>query len=254
VTNGLSSQPLTVYNWANRSASELTPMLTNVDGFVYRDANGNTLGTARAERKYKGLMFVVDKRFANRWQGRVSYVYSKTDSTINNTGSSTYGQSSAFETPTNSLVNNVGNPVNDRPHEVKLYATWQIPKVEIGLNAYYRYLSGRTWTPYQRFSSKQINYPVSSGRQPWLEPFGDRRLDSESTLDMRIEKIFPVGGGTDRIAVYGDFQNIFNAGTVIAVQTRYPDVTISGFGKVAFGGPTTITQPRRILLGARWSF
>ena len=31
-------------------------------------------------------MFVLDKRFSNRWQGRVSYVWSKNEGTMNNSG------------------------------------------------------------------------------------------------------------------------------------------------------------------------
>ena len=134
-----------------------------------------------------------------------------------------------------------------------MYATWQIPKIEIGLNAYYSYLTGRTWTPYQRYSSRQISYPRSAGRQPFLEAFGDRRLDNENNLDLRFEKIFKVGAGTDRISVYADVQNLFNEGTITAVNTRYPQTSIAG-ENVAFSSPTTITGPRRWLLGARWSF
>jgi len=199
------------------------------------------------------VMFVLDKRFTNRWQGRVSYVWSKTKSSINNTGSNTYGQTSAFETPTNALVNNYGYPVNDRTHEIKVFGTWQIPKIEVGLNGYWSYLTGRTWTPYQRYSSRQIVYPRSAGRQPWLEPFGDRRLDNESYLDLRLEKIFKLGQGTDRLSVYADVQNLFNAGTILSVQTRYPSVSIAA-EDVEFSSPTTIVGPRRWLLGARWSF
>jgi hypothetical protein len=255
LTNGLTGQPITAYNWANRSASERTPLLTNPDGFVYRDAAGNPLGTARAERKYTGVMLVLDKRFSNRWQGRVSYVWSETESSINNTGSNSYGQSSLFETPTNALVNSYGTPVNDRTHELKLFGTWQIPRIEVSLGGYYRYLSGRTWTPFQRFSSRQINYPSSAGRQPWLEPFGNRRLDAESYLDLRLEKIFKIGQGTDRISIYADIQNVFNESTVIAVQGRYPSVGIAGYDQsVEMGDATAVVAPRRMLLGARWSF
>ncbi len=255
VTNGLTNQPLTVYTWANPETSQTTPILTNPDGFIYRDPSGNAIGTARAERTYKGLMFVLDKRFRNRWQGRLSYVLSKDEASINNTAFNSYGQSTLFETPTRSLVNSFGQPVNDRTHEIKIYGTWQVPRIEVGLNVYYHYLSGRTWTPFQRFSSKLINYPLSSGRQPWLEPFGDRRLDGEDGLDLRLEKIFRVGSGTDRLSIYADIQNVFNSSTVIAVNGRYPELSIAGYEQpVAFGDPTTITQPRRVFLGARWSF
>jgi len=256
VTNGLTNQPLTVYNWANIDQSESTPILTNVDGFQYRDPNGNVLGTARAERKYKALMFVLDKRFSNRWQGRISYVLSKVDSSINNNNANTYGQTTFFESPTNSLVNSYGHPIFDRTHEVKVYGTWQVPKIEVGLNAYYRFLSGTVWTPVQRFSSSLINWPgfASGGRQPFLESRGDRRLDNESYLDLRLEKIFKVGA-EDRISIYADIQNVFNAGTITDVQTRYPSLSISGYSTpVAFGSPSTIADPRKFILGARWSF
>ncbi len=255
VTNGITGQPLTVYRWTNIDASIRSPLLTNPDGFAYRDANGNILGVARAERSYKGLIFVVDKRFSNRWQGRVSYVLSRTRSSINNTGSNSYGQTTQFETPTNALVNAYGEPVNSRPHELKVYATWQVPRIEVGLNAYYRFMSGRTWTPAQRYGSSAINWPGfgSQGRQPLLEPMGSRRLDNESYLDLRLEKIFKFG--EDRISVYADVQNVFNAGTVTAVNGRYPNLSIAGYDKpVDFGGPTAITPPRKLLLGARWSF
>jgi len=72
VTNGLTDQPLTVYNWDNIETAQTTPILTNVDGFVYRDPSGAALGTAVGERKYKGLMVVLDKRFSDRWQMNAS--------------------------------------------------------------------------------------------------------------------------------------------------------------------------------------
>ena len=138
---------------------------------------------------------------------------------------------------------------------MKVYASWQIPKIEVSFGGSYRYLTGRTWTPYQRFNSRTINYPSSAGRQPFLEPFGNRRLENESYLDLRLEKIFKVGSGTNRIAVYADALNLFNAGTILSVNTRYPEVSIAGFDQpVVLGDATSVAQPRRWLLGARWSF
>jgi hypothetical protein len=252
----LKGKTVPVYQWANRAASENDIVVRNIEGFQYLDPSGQVLGTATGERTYKALMLVLDKRFSNRWQGRISYVYSKAEGQINNgTATSTYGKSSFFETPTNALVNTFGPLTNDRPHELKVFASWQIPKVEVMFSGYYRYLSGRTYTPYQRFSSSVINYPTSSGRQPFLEPRGGRRYDSENYLDLRIEKIFNLGTGTNRLSVYGDIQNIFNAGTVVSVNTRWPTVSIAGVDDpIAFEGPLSITDPRRLLLGARWSF
>ena len=251
----LRGKDITVYEWANRAESENNILITNPDGFRYLDPSGQLLGTASTERKYKALMFVVDKRFSNRWQGRISYVYSKSEGVLNNTGSSTYGKSSFYETPTNALVNTQGPLTNDRPHELKVFGSWLIPTVEVNLSGYYRYLSGRTYTPFQRFGSSSINWPTSAGRQPFLEPRGGRRLDAESNLDLRIEKVFKFGGAADRVSIYADIQNVFNEGTVITKNARWPNVAIAGYDDpIGFEAPQALTTPRRAIIGARWSF
>ena len=256
----LQGIPVTAYDWANRNVSDNTPIYANADGFKYLDTNGNVIGVASGKRQYKGLMFVLDKRFTQRWQARLSYVLSKSEGVVDNGGQNTYGYRAMlfYQTPTNALVNSSGLTTYDRPHEVKLFATWQVPKIELGLNAYYRFLSGTTYTPYQRFGSSSINWPSSVGRTPFLEPRGDRRLDSESYLDLRLEKIFKLGAGSDRLSVYTDIQNVLNAGTITNVNTRWPTASVTtGDGAshtIQFGAPTALASPRTFILGARWSF
>jgi hypothetical protein len=150
----LSGIQVPAYTWTNRSASDQNILLTNPDGFQYLDASGHVLGVAGAERKYKGLMFVLDKRFSNRWQARISYVWSQTRGYLSNSGSNTYGADSLWETPTNILVNSYGKPLYDRPHELKINATWQIPKIDLAVSGYYRFLSGTTYAPYHRGASR----------------------------------------------------------------------------------------------------
>jgi hypothetical protein len=259
----LSGIPATAYRWTNESASENTPILTNPQGFQYLDANGQPLATANTSRKYKGVMVVLDKRFSDRWQGRVSYVWSQSKGDISNSSYNTFGQRAFFETPTLAVVNTYGPTTNDTPNEVKVMGTYQIPRIELGVSAYYRYLSGTTYAAYQRFSRSQINWPTSTGRQPYIETRGDRRLPDQSYLDLRVEKYFKLGGGASRIAVFGDLQNVFNKGTITNVNGRYPSVStgvptddpnVWASAPIAFAAPTSLYQPRRFLLGARWSF
>ncbi len=259
----LSGVPATGYRWTNQSASENTPLLTNPEGFQYLDPNGQPVATADTAREYKGLMFVLDKRLSNRWQGRVSYVYSESTGSISNNSINTYGQKAFFESPTLSTVNTYGPTTYDTPHELKVMATYQVPRIEVGLNAYYRYLSGTTYAAYQRFTRSQINWPTSTGRQPFIETRGERRLPAESYLDLRLEKYFNIGAGTSRLAVFVDIQNVLNEGTVTATNTRYPEVStgvptedpdVWTSETISFDAPTALYQPRRFLLGARWSF
>jgi hypothetical protein len=266
--SALPPTTVTGYRWANRSTSADNLLITNPDGFQYLDPNGNVLGTMHAYRKYKALMFTLGRRYADRWQAQVSYVYSKSEGTVNNTSEGLFARSAFYETPTLALTNADGILTNDRPHELKAFLGYEIPKLDISVNAMVRSISGPTYTPYQRFSSSTLNYSTagyyfgfSSGRQPSLEPRGSRRLPTESVLDLRLEKVFNVAGN-NRISVFADFLNVTNSGTVIGRLARVPSTTlalpppaeIGTTEAIAFEAPSAIRAPRQINLGARWSF
>lgn len=254
VTSGLSGQPLTLYRWTNRAASETDLLITNPDGFQFLDANGNVLGTIDAKRNYKALMAVLSKRMSHRWQGQLSYVLSKTEGTISNGSLASAGTSTFFENPNYALVNSFGPAINDRTHEVKVLLQFEVPVVDVSVGTYYRYLTGRTYAAHQQFSGTALpGFPSSAWRRPFIEPRGDRRLPSESVLDLRLEKVFRIG--QDRLAVYSDITNVFNAEVITSVQERYPNRATAGFDDpIAFDAPATINAPRQIQFGARWSF
>jgi hypothetical protein len=263
----LPSRTLTVYRWVNRSTSNTDFLITNPDGFQFRDPSGNVIGTIDAHRRYRALMAVVSKRFSHRWMGQLSYVLSKTDGTISNGGEASFGATSFYETPVRSLVNTNGEALNSRRHEIKALLGVQVPVVDVGVNAYFRSVSGRTYTPFQRFSnsSTTFNNTSSSGRQPFLEPRGSRRLPRQNILDLRLEKIFNIGGRRDRLALYADITNATNRSTILSVLERVPSTTLTvgppltpgGANQTApvlFEAPGTIIEPRQVTLGARWSF
>jgi len=144
----LEGQPLGLYSWTNRTDSWENGYITNVNGFRYLGPDGQTVATANAYRRYKGLMLVLSKRFSNRWQAQASYVLSKTVGTLDNRGiGANAGFSHQWETPSLAVVNADGVSSYDMRHEVKLFATYQIPKIELGVNAYYRYFSGYPYAP-----------------------------------------------------------------------------------------------------------
>lgn len=255
------------YRWTNRSASANNVYITNPDGFQYLDASGNVLGTVNAYRKYKGAMFVLSKGYANRWRAQLSYVYAKTEGTINNGSEGTYGVSSFYASPTQSLVNADGALSNDRTHEIKAMIGVQIPKAEIAVNAYFRSISGGTYAPYVQLSGSTNNYSTtgyyyasSAGRRPSLEPRGSRRLDTQNILDLRLEKIFSIGD--HRLSLYSDILNALNANTVTSVFNNVsgtgvfnpPPAAAGSTTTIPFNGPAAILSPRQIQVGARWSF
>jgi hypothetical protein len=241
-SNPLSGQPLTIYRWANRTSDQKF-FISNVDNFAFNGAPA-----ANAYRTYNGAMFVLTRAYANRWQAQVSYVYSQTNGTVTN-GSFSGISSSQFQTPNGILVNADGPVGNDRPHEFKVFAGYQVPIVEVSANVYYRRLSGAAYTAFQRVSSSTFNWTGSIDLN--VEPRGMRRGETSQVLDLRLEKVFSVRG--NRLGLYLDAENLFNSGYITAYQTRYPSVSISGTN-VPLGGPTAVMAPRQLTFGGRWSF
>jgi outer membrane receptor protein involved in Fe transport len=110
--------------------------------------------------------------------------------------------------------------------------SYQVPKVEVGINAYFRSLSGGRYGPVQA----QVSYVA------YLEPRGAHELPRQNILDLRIEKVFR--RGQDRIGLFADITNAFNASAVtwVAQNAR------------AYERPLELMNPRQVVLGARWSF
>ena len=260
----------TAYRWSNRDTSNNNLLITNPDGFQYRDLNGNLLGTMDANRNYKALMLTVDRRLANRWQGQVSYVRSEAKGTVNNASRSLFRSTSNFyETPTLGLVNADGVTTNDRPNEVKAFVGWEIPKIEVSLGGTYTLLSGTTYAPFQVYPSSQINYSAtayylgfsSAGRQPLLEPRAPAARPTEHVVDLRLAKVFKVGfaqRSARRLRRHP--RTSPTRARCSAVLSRVPDHFAlhcrlrrePGTSEdVAFEAPSLIRDPRQVVLGAR---
>ena len=90
-------------------------------------------------------MLVFQPPLQDRWQAQVSYVYSKTKGTIDN-GSYSGVSSTQFENANYGVINTDGASSYDRPHEIKVFAGYQIPKIDVSVDGYYRWMSGHAST------------------------------------------------------------------------------------------------------------
>jgi hypothetical protein len=242
-TNPLTNQPMTIYTWGNRASITQRFQIGNLETVTYPGA-----GSIEADRDYNAGMFMLSRRFANRWQAQVSYVYSKTAGTVTNASQAAFN-TALFETPNTSLINRDGRVPNDRPHEFKLFAGYQVPVAEVAVNASFRAVSGTTYTAFNRVSATRANW--TSSQDINLEPQGSNRNDMVRILDLRIEKVFNYD--VHRFGIYADLENALNSGVVTARNNRFPSVGISG-NTVLFRSPTAVTPARQITFGARWSF
>jgi hypothetical protein len=260
-TNPLTGATMATYSWANapESGSGITTVangvISNVAQVPYALTTGSTVLSPEAYRSYRGLMLVFQRALRNRWQAQISYVYSETKGTIGNSGWEGFN-SNQFENANNALINTDGYAGYDRTHEFKAFAGYQIPKIEVGLNAYFRWMSGTPYTPYSRIRAGTLNWPFGSYLTPNLVAPGTYRNDPFSQTDLRLEKVF--NAGFHRFGIYMDLQNLFNQADVTNRQTRYPNRNYPGpngeTNYVAFGDPVSISQARQAVLGLRWSF
>ncbi|HEY3380393.1 MAG TPA: TonB-dependent receptor [Vicinamibacterales bacterium] len=241
---------LTLYKWANPGTQQF--LIHNTDSVTYNLSNGQTV-SVDSNRKYRGMMLVLQRAMRNRWQAQISYVLSKTTGRV---GNGTYAgiSSGQFETP-NTILGYYDGPTSyERRHEVKIFGGYQIPKVEVSLNGYWRYLSGYPYAAFSRMPGSRFAW--SGSLDVNLQPRDSNLNDSTTNLDLRAEKVFAFG--VHRFGVYVDIANVFNQGAVLSRNTRYPtrsltDATGQSY-KVAFGDPLTLQSGRQATLGFRWSF
>jgi hypothetical protein len=214
---------------------------------AFKMADGSSI-TTNQSRKYKGLMLVLTRNLKDRWQAQLSYVLSKTEGNVSN-GNTSGVRSGQFETPNGILVNAFGLADYDRRHEVKLFVGYQIPKIEVAVNAYVLGVSGYNYTPYASINKKYTNWSGSLTTN--LEPRGDRLNEFDKEVSLRLEKVFDYG--IHRFGLYADIANLFNAGIVTSVVGRVDGTSILG-KTVPFGTPTGLIPARQATIGVRWSF
>jgi hypothetical protein len=202
-------------------------------------------------RKYWGLEFVFNKRFSNRWQLLMSYIYSKASGTIDNRMADDIGYNDRDELTTadpNYWINAEGNSTYNPTHQLKVQGTFILP-LDISFNAYYRAITGDAWTT--RCRTELLN----QGRVTFFaEPRGSYHYPIQNILDLRLEKVFTLAGKY-RLGLMFDVFNVLNAGTIEDWGTRI------GYDWIPGSYPSTeghelygIVAPRRARIGIRLIF
>jgi hypothetical protein len=251
LTNLLTNQPFTGYNWSNRSSTDEDYFIRNTEGFTYIGIDGQPIATADPRRSYKAFMLLFDSSLKRRLGYQISYVLAKAEGNVDNTGFGNWLGGTAWDSPNTAIINAFGELTNSRRHEIKANVAYTIPRVDVLIGGVYTGLSGRPYTPFQRYTTTQLNLPLNSRKEILLEPRGSERNDFYNNVDLRAEKAFRVQG--HRFGVYADMVNLFNTATVTSRQARVPSTTISG-ATVLYKAPTGVQGARQVTIGGRWSF
>ena len=197
-------------------------------------------------QSYKGLEITATKRLSNRWQMLVGYTLSKNRL-------SNY----SVDVSPNFLINATGNITNaanaDRPNQFKLTGMYVLPFHDVIVSGNFRSQQGPPVT-------RQISRALAIGGSQTinLEPLGNTRLDTLTTIDLRLGKLFTFNNRTLEASV--DFDNLANANTVWGVRTLTPataftDPTTGNRATLQqFLSPSQILGPRTVVFRAAFKF
>ena len=185
-------------------------------------------------QSYKGLEITLTKRLSNRWQMLAGYTLAK--SRIDNV---------SVDVSPNFLINANGNITSDagvagstrcsgcgaanadRPNQFKLTGMYLLPFHDVIVSGNFRSQQGPAFT---RQISRALNFGAAQTIN--LEPLGSTRIDTLTTIDFRIGKLFKFNNRSFEASV--DFDNVTNAATAFNVRSLTP--------ATAFTDPTTGTR------------
>jgi hypothetical protein len=177
----------------------------------------------KPKRDYDSVEFFLDKRFANNWSLRTSYLWSRLYgnysglSQSDESGRTSPNVGRLFDYPA-MMFDEHGKPVfgplaTDRPHQFKAQAIYQFNfGTAIGLNEFVA--SG---LPVSRelgiFTGN--NFPVN-----YLGRLSDGRTDLFSQTDLFVQHEFKIGGGR-RLQLQANVTNLFNQKASISKYSTY---------------------------------
>jgi len=197
-------------------------------------------------QSYKGLEITLTKRLSNRWQMLAGY-----------TGSKNRLSNVTVDTSPNFLINANGNITNaanaDRPNQFKLTGMYILPWHDVIVSGNFRSQQGPPVT-------RQISRALAIGASQTinLEPLGNTRIGTLTTIDLRVGKLFKFNNRSLDISL--DFDNLANADTVWGVRTLTPataftdPTTGTRATQQQFLSPTQILVPRTVVFRAAFKF
>ena len=199
--------------------------------------------------KINAVIVTLDKRMSNGWQGLASLTL------LRSTGKlpSQYTQNgrnrarggvawTGYGKRPNHFVNVGGRTINDMPVVVKLQVMKELP-ANFLVAANYNYQAGGTWT----LSGRTRDGNIGATETILLEERdGSRRFDARNALDLRLQWTARLGDSAG-LSLFLDTFNVFNDDAALRVRSTRA-------GNARLGADNDIIQPRRLQVGARFTF
>ena len=214
---------------------------------------------ANASRTYRALTFDLRRQLAERWQGSVSYTWSRFEGNydLDYASVGVFNTSSIIQDGPGTDVqdpNRFGPLFEDRPHVFKVFGTFAATSRLTG-SGYLRVQSGSPWAARGRdMPGTTLNY---------LEPAGTHRNPTWTNLDLMASYRLPAGSRAT-MTLEARLLNLFDNQTRLSTEglqfldlrssTTPPYIQPYLQPNPFFGLGNAFTPPRRLYLGAGVSF
>ena len=214
---------------------------------------------ADARRTYRAFTIDLRRQLAERWQGNVSYTWSRYEGNydLDYATAGVFNTSSFIQDGPGADVqdpNRFGPLFEDRPHVFKVFGTFAATP-RLMASGYLRVQSGAPWAARGR--------DVPGGTLNYLEPAGTHRNPTWANLDLMASYRLPAGGRA-AVTLEARLLNVFDNQTRLSTDAQqFLDLRTSAvppyiqpylLPNPLFGLGNAFAPPRRLYLGAGVSF
>ena len=223
-------------------------------GYTSKPNSNYVLGNlAGGKRDYQGLEVSVTKAKRDNWQGGASYTFNKAEGNTNSDSNADYQGDWVALDPR--APNAYGKQPGNIKHQVKAYGSYFFNN-GLELSGVFNWNSGmvysRTFLSSRRHLPEMVDTPYESGGvvDTWIVPgaIGSQTAPAYYTLDMRLKYVYKLSGA-QKVEVFLDLFNVLDKQSTTAEQDL-----VAGSGAYKFGQARDWVEPRRLYVGARYSF
>jgi hypothetical protein len=223
-------------------------------GYSSKPNSNYVLGTlAGGKRDYQGVELSFSKAKRDNWMAGGSYTFNQAKGNTNSDSNADFQGDWVALDPR--APNAYGPQPGNIKHQVKGYGAYFFDN-GIELSGVFNWNSGtlysRTALNSSRNLPEMVGTPYVSGGvlDTWILPgaIGSQTAPSYYTLDLRAKYVYKLTA-SQKVEFFVDVFNVFDKQSVTAVQSL-----VAGSAAFKFGEGTDWVQPRRLYLGARYTF
>jgi hypothetical protein len=231
ITNGLTGQPLTLFNLNPAKQTAFNFVVTNIPKL---DDNA-----------YHGVEFTAVKRLSSKWQLLSGFTIQRQKGVFGR-GFSDQATSDNFTDPNNDINRNNNYLNSDATYIFKVDSSYELP-FKIGTSVNFQHYTGLPIQPQEIFGT---NGGLTQGSETViLQPAGITRLPSVNMLNFRISREFVVKDRWHVIPVV-DFFNLTNGQTPVS-ENNFVDINPANS---TYLRPSLTIDPFVTRFGLRFTF